>query len=408
MILETEANGNFLHFGQYNLSATPSTGYVFVNWQGDGNDTQLLNGPSEQSNQLIVEGPITLQPVFAIREYEVLVTKSGNGTISGEGNYTFDDNGSNLISANPDAGWYFDKWADDGNISSLSSPTSATPQLTLPLSGPTKQSLSFTAEFVQSTHQLDLNVSEGNGSIALTVDGVNRSESNSSISESLLSLLEVSVEANASEGFEFRRWVGLPNSSQLYSDTESSLLSTNATISFFPSTDLNISAEFALIEYDDSQVVISESSHGSVILETEANGNFLHFGQYNLSATPSTGYVFVNWQGDGNDTQLLNGPSEQSNQLIVEGPITLQPVFAIREYEVLVTKSGNGTISGEGNYTFDDNGSNLISANPDAGWYFDKWADDGNISSLSSPTSATPQLTLPPLRTYQAKSFFYR
>ena len=236
---------------------------------------------------------------------------------------------------------------------------------------------------------------EGNGSIALTVGGVNRSESNSSISESLLSLLEVSVEANASEGFEFRRWVGLPNSSQLYSDTESSLLSTNATISFFPSTDLNISAEFALIEYDDSQVVISESSHGSVILETEANGNFLHFGQYNLSATPSTGYVFVNWQGDGNDTQLLNGPSEQSNQLIVEGPITLQPVFAIREYEVLVTKSGNGTISGEGNYTFDDNGSNLISANPDAGWYFDKWADDGNISSLSSPTSATPQLTLP-------------
>ena len=121
----------------------------------------------------------------------------------------------------------------------------------------------------------------GNGSIALTVDGVNRSESNSSISESLLSLLEVSVEANASEGFEFRRWVGLPNSSQLYSGTESSLLSTNATISFSPSTDLNISAEFALIEYDDSQVVISESSHGSVILETEANGNFLHFGQYN-------------------------------------------------------------------------------------------------------------------------------
>ena len=59
-------------------------------------------------------------------------------------------------------------------------------------------------------------------------------------------------------------------------------------------------------------------------------------------------------------------------------------------------KSGNGTISGEGNYTFDDNGSNLISANPDAGWYFDKWADDGNISSLSSPTSATPQLTSSP------------
>ena len=64
--------------------------------------------------------------------------------------------------------------------------------------------------------------------IALTVDGVNLSESNSSISESLLSLLEVSVEANASEGFEFKRWVGLPNPSQLYSGTESSLLSTNA------------------------------------------------------------------------------------------------------------------------------------------------------------------------------------
>ena len=100
--------------------------------------------------------------------------------------------------------------------------------------------------------------------------------------------------------------------------------------------------------------------------------------------------TLLRWEGEGNETNLLNGPNEPINKLSVEGPISLQPIFGIREYGILVEKEGNGTISGSGNYNFDDNGSTLISADPDDGWYFDKWADDGNISYLSSSTPASP------------------
>ena len=369
-----------------------------------------------------MEGPITLQPVFAIREYEVLVSKSGNGTISGEGNYTFDDNGSNLISANPDAGWYFDKWADDGNISSLSSPTSATPQLTLPLSGPTKQSLSFTAEFVQSTHQLDLNVSEGNGSIALTVDGVNRSESNSSISESLLSLLEVSVEANASEDLNLNDGWDYPtvhNFTQVpnlpYLAPMQRFHFSQALISIFLQSLLR-----KIFIYLLKMFPVREMEMAHCIYE---------YAQIvNVSAIANDHYYFESWSGD--TEHLVYDSETQINQILMppDSNVTITPIFKPVVYTLSISSDFNGSVEVNAtnqsdlldNFSVDANDSiekefnatiriNLYaqSDNPDV-MEFQKWEITKNGGTSydywDQNLSIDPHLD----GNYSIKAFFYR
>ena len=390
-ILDPEQGGGFKHFGIYDLNATPDPGYVFVNWAGDGNESQLLSDPTEPINQLKVEGPITLTPVFAIRQYNISVTTNGQGTVSGEGNYTFDSNNSSLISAQEATGWYFDQWL--GDTSYLSSTTSQYPAFSLPISGPRNQSLSYTANFNQFSHNVYVSIEEGNGSISLKIGNDQWSTSSSPLSSEFFSLSKVFLEANASEGYEFVRWDNLPSPDDLYDDNYS-LNDTNSSVYFSPSSDHNISATFELIHYDGTEVNLADYSHGSAaILDPEQGGGFKHFGIYDLNATPDPGYVFVNWAGDGNESQLLSDPTEPINQLKVEGPITLTPVFAIRQYNISVTTNGQGTVSGEGNYTFDSNNSSLISAQEATGWYFDQWL--GDTSYLSSTTSQYPAFSLP-------------
>ena len=351
----------------------PQKGYAFVKWAGDGNDTQLLNGPTSAINILRVEGPLNLQAVFAIREYEITITKTGEGNFTGEGNYTWNDPIN--LTAQPSQGWSFQGW--EGNISYLSS-TGQNTSINKPDSGPLKQSLSFNAVFEQASHQIITQANQG-GNISLKIgegEWIVSEEHNQSIA----SLLLATLEANASQGYEFVGWHNLPEVQDLYDGFEHSLNSDENLIYFVPKQDLNISASFDLIDYNSSQVSISSTSGGTFSVQNEENGGYLHFQEYELNASAAEGYTFVKWAGDGNDTQLLNGPTSAINILRVEGPLNLQAVFAIREYEITITKTGEGNFTGEGNYTWNDPIN--LTAQPSQGWSFQGW--EGNISYLSS------------------------
>ena len=204
-------------------------------------ETQLINGPDQPINQLKIEGPISLSPNYAIREYEISIGQIGEGTISGEGNYTFDDNGTKLISASPATGWYFDRWSGDSSY--LSSAESPNPTFSLPLTGPAEQELNYNAIFSQFDHQIQA-TALGDGSVRLKIGNSNWGNFDSNVSNFVNALGTVFLEANASEGYEFVRWDNLPSPDDLYDDNYS-LNDTNSSVYFSPSSDHNISATFA-------------------------------------------------------------------------------------------------------------------------------------------------------------------
>ena len=326
----------------------------------------------------------------------------GSHSIS-QDTFTLDDNNSIALSANNNPGWEFKNWTGDTEF--LLSPNNNLTYISW-YSPDDLKNLHFEANFSLIEFQINCGI-EGNGTFHYWQGDLEPQYDLTSHSSTATTFEEVAIIAEAKTGWYFSHWNNLPQENQ-YDVLYNSFLDANANlISFLPLADVNLTAVFSLIEYNETEVIISDSPNGFGTINSESNGNFLHFGQYELNATASPGYTFLRWEGEGNETNLLNGPNEPINKLSVEGPISLQPIFGIREYGILVEKEGNGTISGSGNYNFDDNGSTLISADPDDGWYFDKWADDGNISYLSSSTPASPVFFFTNHRPSQSKPHIY-
>jgi hypothetical protein len=119
-------------------------------------------------------------------------------------------------------------------------------------------------------------------------------------------------------------------------------------------------------------LTVSASEGGSV----SAGGTFDDGTSVSVTATPAEGYEFVGWVGR----------SESSTELTIslDSDITLEAVFGLISYNVIVNSSEGGTVSflgGELNY-----GENLsIVASTEEGYFFQGW--EGDITSYQDSIS---------------------
>ena len=277
ILFQTDDSGGFTHFTSYELNATASLGYQFDQWVG--NTEQLEFGSHEKNNKFLIEGPLSLRASFTLSEYELNLSSSGEGTTLGPENFTMQDTPS--IKAIPFQGNRFTHWSGDTEYL-LDHLTSETFIVLEDNSVP--EDLSLIANFVPENYQISLNT-EGNGSADIILSSGESFNGVAFQSVTVDSETQIVFETIAQDGWSFSNWRGLPGISELYNPL-AHVDQYSSVIYFYPSSDLNITAEFKITEYDDTQIVVNSGNGGVVLLESEESGNFLHFSSYDLNATP--------------------------------------------------------------------------------------------------------------------------
>ena len=115
---------------------------------------------------------------------------------------------------------------------------------------------------------------------------------------------------------------------------------------------------------------------------TGGAGTFAQGSVVNVTATPNTGYSFVNWTSNG------TAVSTSSNyQFTINGNTSLVANFAlvpVGKFAVVLSSSpvAGGTTSGSG--SFNAGSTVIVTAAPNAGYAFVNWTENGNIVSTSS------------------------
>ena len=328
-------SGSFSHGTSPSISATPDTGYSFIGWSGEG-----TADPNASSTTVDMSQARTLSASFSLNSYDLTVLAGSGGSVTGSGSFSHGTNPS--ISATPDTGYSFNGWSGEGTADPNASST------TVDMS----QARTLSASF--SLNSYDLTVLAGSGG---SVSG----------SGSFSHGTNPSISATPDTGYSFNGWNG-------EGIADPSAPSTTVDMSQARS----LSASFSLNSYD--LTVLAESG-GSV----SGSGSFPHGSLVNVSATPNSGYSFVQWVGAG-----ISDSTAPNTTLIMNSDQSITAQFAQSEQSLFslvlqANPQSSGILIGDGNYPQDQNVS--ISAEPIAGYSFDRWEGYPINNSPDSNTS---------------------
>lgn len=342
------------------LTASPNTGYDFIQWSGDASGTGT-------TTNVVLNGDKTVNAIFEAGCYPLTLTAvpaSGGAVVPNPsancgGNYTHGTNVS--LSAIPVAGYAFSGWSGDAS-------GSANPYPNLAMSG----NRSVIATFTQLEYTVTVNVSPaGAGTVTLSPAQPPYHYNDA-----------VQLTANPATGYTFVNWSGsIPGSG-------------NNPHSFLVDGNETITANFALTCYSLTLGQLPGGS-GTVTANPTSSGG-CPAGQYipntliTLTAAPAAGYTFQNWSGTIGGT---NTPA--SFNIIGNSSVTanFQQCYALN---VTNNPANGGAVSqnpapncGGAFYT---PGTNVtLTANPNANYEFVNWS--GSLSGSSNPAAITMNAT---------------
>ncbi len=296
------------------LNAIANTGYHFVQW----NDGSTVN-----PRNVTVVSDSTLTATFEIDTYTVtvLANEGSYGTTDGGGEYEYGS--SATISATPVTGCHFVQWNDDVT--------------TNPRTFTVDRDTTFTATFEINTYLVTL--TSNNDSYGTT------SGSGTYNYGSVATLTAI-----PSVGYHFVRW----------SDGNTSI-SRSETIT----SDVNLEAEFEINQYT-VEVYSNNGLYGSVT----GGGTFEHGTTTSITATPESGYHFVQWS---------DGSVVPNRTITVTKDSVLTAIFEVETYTITALSSdiAKGSVSGGGYYAYNETAT--LTPVPSTGYYFVQW-QDGNTS----------------------------
>jgi len=380
VLFESDNSGGLTHFSSHELNASANMGFQFNQWVGDTD--QLVSGPYAPNNKVLIEGPLSLRAEFSLIEYKLNLSSTGDGTPTGPDFFTINDNTSITAFAFPGA--RFTHWSGDTDylLNHLSSQT----YIEIDHNSIPKD-LELVANFVPENYQVSLQT-EGNGSTDILLSTGEVFYKTTTQSLSVNSATQLTLDAYADNGWTFSNWRGLPDLADLYNPI--AYIDQYSSIAYFyPSSDLNLTAEFKIIEYDDTQIVLTPDIGGNAILESESTGKFKHFSSYDINATPDRGYEFTGWALDSPDeTFLAFSKDNPNNRLKIGGEIEINATFSPIDYEIDLDSSSGGKVDGPTSFKVSE--SPVITATESPGWYFSHWS--GDISYLSDLNSSRPTI----------------
>jgi len=175
-------SGSFEEGSSVTFTATPNAEYEFTKWS---------NGSTQNPLVLTVISDLSIQATFTKKQYELIITKEGDGTVNekvintGKGY----DSGTKIeLTAVPAGEWVFAGWS--GDVTSTDNPLQVT------ISSPKN----IKAKFVKRKYPLTINI-EGQGTVTEEIVNTGRTTEYDSGTT-------VRLTAQASEGWEFVGWTG--------------------------------------------------------------------------------------------------------------------------------------------------------------------------------------------------------
>ncbi len=321
------------------ITATPNVGHVLTRW--------LVNGveqPATPSIEVLMDEAKTVQAVFS--SHLVTLAVEGQGTTTpGAGQVVPVANGDQLqASATPATGWSFSHWMVNDNNAGTSNP------LTLSVT----TTMTVTAVFTVNSYNLTTAVSPvGSGFV---------NPGSGTFDYGTV----VSMQATPDSGYLFDHWegdlTGSTSPADLTIDGDKSV-----TAVFVPAVSLTTN--------------VTPSGAGTV---APAFGSFPINTVVALTATPSTGFVFVRWEGGA------TGSSNPVN-VTMDTAKTVTAVFLpLFNLVTEVTPQDSGAVTADppqpvGGYV---SGTLVtLTAAPEVGFLFDRW--EGAASGTANPTTVT-------------------
>ena len=263
------------------------------------------------------------------------------GTVSGGG--TYNQGQSCTVTAAANASYSFVNWTENGNVVSTNRNYTFT----------VTSNRTLVANFQAQPQNYNITVS-ANPTNGGTVTGGGSYQQGQSCT----------VNATPATGYNFVRWT--ENGQQV---------STNASYTFTVTGNRTLVAQFQLQSF--SITASADPNNGGTV----TGGGTYNYGQScTLSATPATGYTFVNWTKNG---QQVSTNASYTFNVTSSGAYVAH--FQIQSYnvEVIAKPANGGTVTGGGTYTHGQNCT--ITATANEGYDFINWTEN-NIPVSTNPS----------------------
>jgi len=313
------------------VTATPNSGYTFVNWEEGGGEVS-----TSTNYNFNIASNRTLVANFTLNSYTIETSSSPSEGGSTSGGGTFNSGTLVTVTATPSAGYRFVYWTEGGT--SVSTNTS----YTFTVSSNRTLLANFILIYTISTSS---NPSEG-GSAA-----------GSGIYDSGAS---VTATANPAAGYRFINWT-----------EDGTTVSTNASYTFTATANRTLIANFL------QTFSVTTSSSPAAGGSTTGSGTYDSGASVTVTATPAPGYLFLNWTESGaavssNATYTFTA---SANRALIA---TYIQTFTISTSS---TPATGGTTNGGG--TFNSGTSVTVSSTPASGYRFVNWTENGTSVSTS-------------------------
>lgn len=332
--------GTYNHGAQVSLAATPSSGYFFVNWK-EGSTVVSTNA----TYTFTANATRNLTATFSQQQYAISTNASPSegGSTTGAGSYGHGAQVTLLASAN--AGYSFVNWTEGATVVSSNASYSFV----------ATANRNLTANFSQQQYTIAANANPAQGGSLSGAGTYTHGQ-------------QVSMVATANSGYAFVDW-----------KEGSTVVSTNPAYSFTANANRNLTATFSLLQYTIAAGA-TPAQGGNV----SGAGTYNHGAQASLTASPNAGWNFISWEEDG--TVVSTSPVYE---FLVTSNRSINATFSQNQYGINLTAipSTGGSLSGGGAYNYGQTAT--ASAQPNEGWDFVSWSENGSVVSEEANYSFT-------------------
>ena len=337
---QVEGSGIYNYGTTATLTATPATGYHFVNWTKNGTVVS-----TSANYSFVVNGSATLVANFAVNSYEITVSAnpSAGGTVTGGGNYNHF--ATCTLMASPNTGYHFVNWTKNG----VEVSTSASYSFEVTAGG------NYVANFQLNNYTITASAHPTVGGSVSGAGTFNHFET-------------CTLTATANEGYTFVNWM-----------KNGTVVSTNPTYGFTVTEAANFVANFQLNNY-----TITATANPTAGGTVTGAGTYNHFETCELTATANEGYTFINWTRNGVEVS-----TNTTYSFTVTEAASFVANFQLNSYTITATANptAGGTIAGAGTYNHFETCELIATANE--GYTFINWTKNGVEVSTNTTYSFT-------------------
>ena len=339
----THASGIFNYGQTCTVTATPNSGYHFVNWTENGSVVS-----SSASYTFTVNSNRDLVANFSQQTQNYTVSVSANptngGTVTGEGTYA--EGQSCTVTATPNANYTFTNWTENGTVVS----TNASYNFTVNAN----RTLVANFTYVPPTYTVSVSANPTNGG---NVSGGGTYTEGQSCT----------VTATPNTNYTFANWT-----------ENGTVVSTNANYNFTVTGNRTLVANFT---YAPQTYTVSVSANPTNGGNVSGGGTYTEGQSCTVTATPNTNYTFTNWTENGTvvSTNANYNFTVTGNRNLVANFTYVPPTYTV---SVSANPTNGGNVSGGGTYT--EGQSCTVTATPNTNYTFTNWTENGTVVSTNA------------------------